>query len=149
MTPAIVTCFPCVNLASNPTGARPIRFQLTNIMNAAALYNFQSIFAVAHSQDTSAGKTALVQDQVYATVSSFAGRNRGAIRLMSTPGRRQFFSTIKDCPEIDPGFLEMRKELDAIKYCQDFLRGFIQPFGRLINAETIDQWPAPQSNINR
>ena len=144
------------------------------------LPNGSSIFAVAHSQDTSVGNTAnvlivdeaaLVKDQVYATVSPFVGRTHGRIWLMSTPRRQtgffyniwhgkdprwtKIFSTIKDCPEIDPDFLAMQKALDPIKYRQDFDCEFIQPAGRLIDRDTlmrmvdptIDQWQVPQSKI--
>ena len=147
------------------------------------LPNGSSIFAVAHSQDTSVGNTAnvlivdeaaLVKDQVFATVSPFVGRTHGAIWLMSTPRRQtgffyniwhsqgdtrwhKIFSTVKDCPEFDPDYLELQKELDPIKYRQDFLCEFIQPAGRLIDRETlmrmidpsIDQWQVPQSNISK
>ena len=110
---------------------------------------------------------------MFATVSPFVGRTHGAIWLMSTPRRQtgffyniwhsqgdtrwhKIFSTIKDCPEIDSDFLEMQKEMDPIKYRQDFLFEFIQPAGRLIDRETlmrmvdknIDQWQVPQSTIN-
>ena len=126
------------------------------------LPNGSSIFAVAHSQDTSVGNSAnvlivdeaaLVKDAVYGTVSPFVGRTHGAIWLMSTPRRQAGFfyniwhnkdtrwhrvmSTIKDCPEIDPDFLEMQQRMDPIKYRQDFLCEFIQPADRLTDRETL------------
>jgi len=143
------------------------------------LPNGSAIFAVAHSMDTSVGNTAhvlivdeaaLVKDEVFSTVSPFVGRMHGRIWLMSTPRRQagffcniwhgkdprwhKIFSTIEDCPEIDPDFLEMQKALDPIKYRQDFHCEFIQPADRLFDAatidgmidSTIDQWQVPQSH---
>jgi len=146
------------------------------------LPNGSSIIAVPHSQDTSVGNSAnvlivdeaaLVKDQVYATVSPFVGRTHGSIWLMSTPRRqtgffyniwhgkdtrwKKIFSTVKDCPEFDPSYLEMQRELDPTKYRQDFLCEFIQAAGRLIDRETlmrmidpnIDQWQVPQSSEHK
>ena len=126
------------------------------------LPNGSSLFAVAHTQDTSVGNTAnvlivdeasLVKDQVYSTVSPFVGRTRGSIWLMSTPRRQTGFfyniwhgkdtrwkkilSTVADCPEFDPDFLAMQKAMDPIKYRQDFDCEFIQPAGRLIDRDTL------------
>ena len=126
------------------------------------LPNESRIFAVAHNTDTSVGSTAnvlivdeaaLVKDEVYWSVAPFVGRTKGAIWLMSTPRRQAGFfyniwhdadsrwhrvlSTIKDCPDIDPDFLEMQKRADSIKYRQDFLCEFIQPANRLVSREFV------------
>jgi hypothetical protein len=140
------------------------------------LPNGSNIIAVAHSGDTSVGNTAnvlivdeaaLVQDNVYWSVSASVARTRGAIWLMSTPRRQagfffniwhspdkrwtKIFSPVTDCPEIDPDYLEMQKAADPIKYRQDFLCEFIQPADRLVTMEMInrmmrtdiDQWYFP------
>jgi hypothetical protein len=128
------------------------------------LPNGSKIFAVAHTADTSLGNTAnilivdeaaLVKDHVYFSVSPFVGRTHGAIWLLSTPRRQagffyniwhnedsrwhKVFSTVKDCPEIDPDFLEMQKRADEIKYRQDFLCEFLQPADRHFTSEMIDR----------
>ena len=133
------------------------------------LSNGSQIFAVAHTTDTSVGPTAdvlivdeaaLVKDQVYFSVSPFTARTRGAIWLMSTPRRpagffyniwksedtrwHKVFSTVADCPDIDPGFLEMQKNADEIKYGQDFLCEFLQPANRLFTVEMIDNMLKPR-----
>ena len=146
------------------------------------LPNGSSIFAVAHSGDTSVGNTAnilivdeaaLVKDNVYYAVSPSVSRTHGKIWMMSTPRRQAGFfyniwrdttnlwhkvmSTVKDCPEIDPQFLEMQRAADPIKYRQDFLCEFIQPADRLVTREmlegmidtTIDQWQVPISSITQ
>ncbi|MBI2679978.1 MAG: hypothetical protein HYX25_03095 [Candidatus Solibacter usitatus] len=127
------------------------------------LPNGSHIFAVAHSEDTSVGNTAnvlivdeaaLVKDEVYFSVSPAIGRTHGAIWLMSTPRRQagffhniwhnkdkrwhRIFSTIKDCPEIDPDFLDMQRRADETKYRQDFLCEFVQPANRLFSRELLD-----------
>jgi len=127
------------------------------------LPNGSKIFAVPHTTDTSVGNTAnvlivdeaaLVKDQVYFSVSPFVARTHGAIWLMSTPRRpagffhniwtngdqrwHRIFSTVKDCPDIDPDFLEMQKKIDEIKYRQDFDCEFLQPANRLFTEEMID-----------
>jgi hypothetical protein len=126
------------------------------------LSNGSQIFAVPHTSDTSVGNTAnvlivdeaaLVKDSVYFSVSPFVGRTHGSIWLLSTPRRQAGFfyniwhngdkrwhrilSTINDCPEIDPDFLDMQKRADAIKYRQDFLCEFIQPADRHCNIDMI------------
>ncbi|MBI2685419.1 MAG: hypothetical protein HYX27_03810 [Acidobacteria bacterium] len=132
------------------------------------LANGSRIFAVAHSQDTSVGNTAhvlivdeaaLVKDEVFFTVSPFVGRTHGSLWLMSTPQRQagffyniwhnqnngwhKIFSSIKDCPEIDPEFLEMQKRADPIKYKQDFECQFIQPANRLFTREMLNTMYEP------
>jgi phage terminase large subunit-like protein len=127
------------------------------------LPNGSSIFAVAHTQDTSVGNTAnvlivdeaaLVKDEVYATVSPFVGRTHGAIWLMSTPRRqagffynvwhsvdsrwRKVFSTVKDCPEFDPDFLAMQEAMDPIKY-KHYSEWKIIPSGKPGNRSTARQ----------
>jgi hypothetical protein len=136
--------------------------------NSLQLPNGSSIFAVAHSQDTSAGNTAnvlvideaaLVRDTVYSSVSSFLARTHGATWLLSTPRRQAGFfyniwhgkdtrwsrilSTVKDCPEIDPDLLEILRETDPIKYRQDFLCEFIQPAGHLVSIDILDAMVDP------
>jgi hypothetical protein len=136
--------------------------------NSLKLPNGSSIFAVAHSQDTSAGNTAnvlvideaaLVRDTVYSSVSSFLARTHGATWLLSTPRRQAGFfyniwhskdtrwsrvlSTVKDCPEIDPDLLEILRETDPIKYRQDFLCEFIQPAGHLVSVDILDAMVDP------
>jgi len=126
------------------------------------LPNGSRIFAVAHNTDTSVGGTAnvlivdeaaLVQDDVYWTVSPYVGRTHGSIWLMSTPRRQVGFfytfwhdkdprwvrilSTVKDCPEIDEHFLEMQRRANETKYRQDFLCEFIQPANRLVSREFL------------
>ena len=128
------------------------------------LPNGSRIFAVPHTCDTSVGVTAnvlivdeaaLVKDEVFFTVAPFVGRTHGSIWLMSTPRRQVGFfynlwhdrdprwqrvkSTIADCPDIDPEFLEMQKWADETKYRQDFLCEFIQPADRLISREFISR----------
>jgi hypothetical protein len=127
------------------------------------LTNGSRIYAVAHTSDTSLGNTAhvlivdeaaLVKDHVYFSVAPFVGRTHGALWLMSTPRRQagffyniwhdndtrwhKVFSTVKDCPEIDPGFLEMQKRADIVRYRQDFECEFLQPAGRIFTSEMID-----------
>jgi len=127
------------------------------------LPNGSSIFAVAHTTDTSVGNTAnllivdeaaLVRDEVYFSATPFVGRTHGAIWLMSTPRRQAGFfyniwkgadpnwhrilSTVKDCPEIDTQFLQMQRRADEIKYRQDFECEFLQPADRLFTEEMID-----------
>ncbi|MFN0106994.1 MAG: terminase large subunit domain-containing protein [Bryobacteraceae bacterium] len=126
------------------------------------LPNGSNIFAVPHTSDTSLGNTAnvlivdeaaLVKDEVYFSVSPFVGRTHGAIWLMSTPRRQagffyniwhgedkrwhKIFSTVKDCPEIDPDFLDMQRRADEIKYKQDFECEFLQPPDRLFSVKLI------------
>ena len=126
------------------------------------LDNGSRIFAVAHNTDTSVGSTAnvlivdeaaLVQDEVYWTVSPFVGRTKGAIWLLSTPRRQAGFffnfwhdkdprwqrilSTVADCPEIDKQFLNMQRRANETKYRQDFLCEFIQPANRLVSREFV------------
>jgi len=134
------------------------------------LANGSQIFAVAHTTDTSVGPTAdvlivdeaaLVKDQVYFSVSPFTARTYGAIWLMSTPRRpagffyniwrgqedsrwHKVFSTVVDCPDIDPEFLAMQKKIDEIKYGQDFLCEFLQPADRLFTVEMIDNMLKPR-----
>ena len=98
-------------------------------------------------------EAALVKDQVYWSVAPFVGRTKGAIWLLSTPRRpvgffyniwhnndtrwRRVFSSIKDCPDIDPDFLEMQKRADPTKYKQDFECEFVQPPGHLVTREFV------------
>ena len=143
--------------------------------------NGSSIIAVAHNGDTSVGNTAnvlvvdeaaLVQDNVYWSVSAAVARTKGSIWLMSTPRRQAGFfyniwhnddkrwtrilSPVTDCPEIDPDYLEMQKRADPIKYRQDFLCEFIQAADRLTNRETIErmfqvdhgQWWLPEDILD-
>jgi hypothetical protein len=132
------------------------------------LPNGSQIFAVPHTTDTSVGNTAdvlivdeaaLVKDQVYFSVSPFVARTRGAIWLMSTPRRpagffyniwksgdtrwHKVFSTVSDCPDIDTDFLEMQKQIDEIKYRQDFECEFLQPANRLFTIEMLDNMTRP------
>ena len=133
------------------------------------LDNGSQIFAVAHTTDTSVGNTAnvlivdeaaLVKDQVFFSVSPAVARTHGAIWLMSTPRRpagffynfwksgdpnwHKVFSTVADCPDIDPEFLAMQKRIDEIKYGQDFLCEFLQPANRLFTVEMIDNMRKPR-----
>ena len=129
------------------------------------LNNGSQIFAVAHTTDTSVGPTAnvlivdeaaLVKDLVYFSVSPFTARTYGSIWLMSTPRRpagffyniwhsqedtrwHKIFSTVADCPDIDPDFLAMQKRADEVKYGQDFLCEFLQPADRLFTVEMLDE----------
>src|SRR5204863_9287836 len=90
-------------------------------------------------------EAAIVRDDVYMAVSSSAAR-RGAIWLMSTPRRQvgffynfwhqknewhKIYSTVADCPDIDPVFLQMQRLADETRYRQDFLCEFIQPANHL------------------
>ncbi|MBI2687021.1 MAG: hypothetical protein HYX27_11960, partial [Acidobacteria bacterium] len=59
-------------------------------------------------------------------------------------GWHKVLSTIKDCPEIDPEFLEMQKRADPIKYKQDFECQFIQPANRLFTREMLDTMYTPR-----
>ncbi len=127
------------------------------------LPNGSNIFAVPHTSDTSLGSTAhvlivdeaaLVKDEVYFSVSPFIGRTHGSIWLMSTPRRQagffynvwhgnddrwtRVFSTVADCPEIDPDFLEMQRQNNEIKYKQDFECQFIQPADRWFSRDLLD-----------
>jgi hypothetical protein len=127
------------------------------------LPNGSRIFAVPHTSDTSLGNTAnilivdeaaLVKDEVYFSVSPFVGRTQGAIWLMSTPRRQagffyniwhsqdsrwhKIFSTVKDCPEIDPDFLEMQRKADEIKY-RHYSEWKIIPSGKPGNRSTARQ----------
>ena len=146
------------------------------------LPNGSRIFAVAHNGDTSVGNTAnvlivdeaaVVTDHVYWSVAPAVSRTHGNIWLLSTPRRQagffynfwtsqdprwcRIYSNVKDCPEIDPDFLEMQREADPIKYRQDFLCEFIQPADRITNMEalnrmkdpSIDQWQVPISTVSR
>ena len=59
---------------------------------------------------------------------------------MSSPRRPAgFFSTLADCPGIDPEFLEMQRKFDELKYSQ----GFLQPPGRLVTVEMLDAMTRP------
>jgi len=134
------------------------------------LENGSQIFAVAHTTDTSVGPTAtvlivdeaaLVKDVVYFSVSPTTARTHGDIWLMSTPRRpagffcnvwhsddkrwHKIFSTVEDCPDIDPAFLEMQKKIDEVKYAQDFLCEFRQPADRLFTAEMLDRMTRPRT----
>jgi hypothetical protein len=54
------------------------------------------------------------------------------------PAWHRIFSTIKDCPDIDPQFLEMQRRSNEIKYRQDFECEFLQPADRFFTEEMID-----------
>jgi hypothetical protein len=134
------------------------------------LDNGSQIFAVAHTTDTSVGPTAdvlivdeaaLVKDLVYFSVSPFTARTHGSIWLMSTPRRpagffynvwhsedtrwHKIFSTVADCPDIDPEFLAMQRSADEVKYGQDFLCEFLQPADRLFTVEMLDRMTRPRA----
>ena len=129
-----------------------------------ALPNGSQIRAVAHNEDTSAGRTAnvlivdeaaRVWDKVYTTVSAFVSRSHGSLWLLSTPkGQTGFFynywhnkdeswqrifSNVDECPDLDPEYLRIQKLADPITYAQDFECKFIQPGGFLTTREFIDQ----------
>ena len=133
-----------------------------------ALPNGSTILAVAHNEDTSAGNTAkvlvideaaLVQDKIYAAVTYFTSWTRGAIWLLSTPRRQtgffyniwhgndgkwhRVFSTVKDCPGIDPEFLRMQEQQDPVRYRQDFLCEFCPPANRLVSREALENLVDP------
>lgn len=126
------------------------------------LPNGSRIVAVPHTQDTSLGRTAdvlvvdeaaQVKDEVYFSVSPSVGRSHGAIWLLSTPSRQagffynywhdeaphwhRIFSNVEDCPEIDPGFLQLQQRADPAGYQQDFLCRFLPPSGQLCSREFV------------
>ena len=155
---------------------RRLNIRLRRVMGfpySIQLPNGGSIIAVAHNGDTSVGNSAnvlivdeaaLVNDNVFWTVSAAVSRSHGKIWLLSTPSRQagffyniwhgqnpkwhRIFSDVNDCPQIDPAYLDMQNAADPIRFRQDFLCEFIQPADRLTDAETvrrmlrtdIDQW---------
>ena len=126
------------------------------------LPNGSRIFAVAHNTDTSVGGTAnvlivdeaaLVQDEVYWSVSPYVGRTKGAIWLLSTPRRQvgffynfwhdrdpqwtKIFSTVDDCPTIQKDFLDLHKRANPRLFEQEFYCKFKPAPGALVSRDFI------------
>ena len=126
------------------------------------LPNRSRIVAIAHTGDTSRGRTAnilivdeagIVSDQVFAAVAPFVSRTGGAIWLLSTPsGEQGFFyhfwhttdqqwvkikSTVDDCPEINREALELQKQLCPTTFRQEYYCEFLPKPGRLFTREMV------------
>lgn len=126
------------------------------------LLNGSRLYAIAHSSETSPGRTAdvlivdeaaMVRDNVFGVIAPFVARSKGAIWLLSTPrGQTGFFyafwhasdlkwtrirSTVEDCPGIDRDFLDMQRRIFPATFRQEFYCEFTPAPGRLISRERL------------
>lgn len=133
------------------------------------LPNLSSICAIPHTADTTLGRSAhilivdeaaVVKDEVYFSVSPFVSRTHGSIWMLSTPSRQTGFfyefwhaddkrfrrikSTVADCPDIDPDFLDIQRRADPTRYKQDFECQFVPPANRLCSRELIESMIRPR-----
>lgn len=151
----------------------PIRRHLGR-RESFVLPNGSCIVAVPHNEDTLAGHTAhifivdeaaRVSDKVYFSASAFLTRTHGSIWLLSTPKRQngffynywhsqdslwhRVFSTVADCPDIDPVFLAMQRAANPTLYAQDFECRFLPSNASLTNRDFVSRMLYSPSELEK
>jgi len=131
-------------------------------VHSVQLPNGARIYAIAHSADSSPGRTAdvlivdeaaRVHDTVFSLSLPFVARTGGALWILSTPrGQTGFFynlwhdndpqwtrvlSTLDDCPGIPESLVNMLRKLNPHLFRQEFYCEFTPAAGRLISRERL------------